>query len=147
MPQERWHIGQVARETGISIHTIRFYERIGLLRSPSRSEGKFREFNEEHLLELLFIRKAQNLGFSLLEIRELLVLQPFRTQDCLHVRQLLRQALSRVERKLDELLRLRHELKTSLRNCNRVMKQPARGRERGCPVLAELKCGGTGQRS
>lgn len=144
---QSWHIGQMARETGLSIHAIRFYERRGLLRSPSRSEGKFREFNEEHRVELLFIRKAQNLGFSLTEIRELLVLRRSGSQACFHVRQMLGQALVRVEQKVEELLRLQQELKTSLRHCNRELKRPARGREGCCPVLRELGRDGATQKS
>ncbi len=63
------------RRPGLSVHTIRFYEREGLLKAPVRSEGRFRVFDEEGVRDLKFICKAQELGFSLTEIRELLVLR------------------------------------------------------------------------
>src|SRR5712671_109548 len=67
-------IGQVAQETGISIDTIRFYEKQGLLKRSPRTEGGFRLFGLSDIETLRFVRKAQELGFSLNEIRELLIL-------------------------------------------------------------------------
>ena len=68
-------IGRVAKEIGLTVDAIRFYEKEGLLKSPARSEGRFRLFGPDDVRNLKFIRKAQELGFSLQEIRELLVLQ------------------------------------------------------------------------
>src|SRR5882672_11408628 len=68
-------IGQVAQETGLSIDTIRFYEKQGLLKRSARTEGGFRLFGSHDIQSLKFVRKAQELGFSLGEIRELLILQ------------------------------------------------------------------------
>ncbi len=68
-------IGQVAQETGISIDTIRFYEKQGLLKRSPRTEGGFRLFGLSDIETLKFVRKAQELGFSLNEIRELLILR------------------------------------------------------------------------
>ena len=66
-------IGQIAQETGLSIDTIRFYEKQGLLKRSPRTEGGFRLFALSDIETLKFVRKAQELGFSLNEIRELLI--------------------------------------------------------------------------
>jgi DNA-binding transcriptional MerR regulator len=135
---ESWHIGRVAKETGLSVHAIRFYEREGLLRAPVRSEGRFRVFGQESVRELKFVRKAQELGFSLTEIRELLVLRRTGAQACSHVRDLLSKTLGRVNEKIEELLRLQGELKGALRRCNRDLKRSGNKPEKSCPVLEEL---------
>ena len=136
---EAWHIGRVARETGLSVHAIRFYEREGLLKAPVRSEGRFRVFGAESVRELQFIRKAQELGFSLTEIRELLVLRRTRAPACSHVRDLLSKTLGRVGEKVEVLLRLQSELKAALRKCNRDLKRSVTRPEKSCPVLEELE--------
>jgi MerR family transcriptional regulator, copper efflux regulator len=136
---EAWHIGRVARETGLSVHAIRFYEREGLLKAPVRSEGRFRVFGPESVRELQFIRKAQELGFSLTEIRELLVLRRSDPQACLHVRDLLTKALGRVNGKIGDLLPLQRELQAALRKCNRDLRRSGSKPEKSCPVLDELE--------
>lgn len=145
MPQ-RVQIGEVARQTGLSIHTIRFYEREGLLREPVRSEGGYRLFDQDGIRDLKFIRKAQELGFSLTEIRELLVLRRNSPQGCSHVRDLLKQALQRVEGKVRDLTRLQDELKAALRKCDRDLKRSGNKAEKSCPVLEELSRGNGNRR-
>lgn len=135
---EAWHIGRVARETGLSVHAIRFYEREGLLKAPVRSQGRFRVFGPESVSELQFIRKAQELGFSLTEIRELLVLRRSDPQACSHVRDLLTKALGRVNGKIGDLLPLQRELQAALHKCNRDLKRSGNKPEKSCPVLEEL---------
>jgi len=134
-----WHIGRVAQETGLSVHAIRFYEREGLLKAPLRSEGRFRVFDQGGIRELKFIRRAQELGFSLAEIHELLVLRRAGAQACSHVRDLLKTALGRVDEKVGDLLRLQSELKGALSRCNRDLKRVGNKRERSCPVLQQLE--------
>src|SRR5437016_870017 len=68
-------IGQLAREAGINLETVRYYERRGLLLKPPRTASGYRIFPEEATKRLRFIRRAQELGFSLEEIRELLALR------------------------------------------------------------------------
>jgi DNA-binding transcriptional MerR regulator len=132
------HIGQVAREAGLGIHAIRFYEREGLLKVPLRSEGGYRIFDQDALRDLKFIRKAQELGFSLTEIRELLALQRTSFQGCSHVRDLLREKREHVEEKIQDLVKLQDELKAALRKCNRDLKRTGNRVEKSCPVLEEL---------
>ncbi|MGH9358772.1 MAG: heavy metal-responsive transcriptional regulator [Terriglobia bacterium] len=131
-------IGEVAKETGLGIHAIRFYEREGLLREPARTEGGYRLFAEDSVSDLKFIRRAQNLGFSLSEIRELLILRRTTSQGCAHVRELLKQKLIAVRNKIAELERMKYELQVALRKCDQDLKRAGNKTERACPVLAEL---------
>ena len=75
-------IGKVAEQTGLSIDTIRFYQKIGLVKQPARSEGGFRLFSEMEIRDLVFIQKAQELGFSLTEIKQLSVLNQQHDHAC-----------------------------------------------------------------
>jgi DNA-binding transcriptional MerR regulator len=68
----RLTIGDLAKRTGTKVETIRYYERIGLLPEPGRTEGNYRSYGSEHLGRLSFIRRARDLGFSLDQVRELL---------------------------------------------------------------------------
>jgi DNA-binding transcriptional MerR regulator len=131
-------IGQVARETGLSIDTIRFYEKQGLSKRPSRTEGGFRVFGPEEIQGLKFVRKAQELGFSLEEIRELLILKADHVPACSHVKDMLEQKLVGVEQKIHELRSLKHSLNNALHQCKRGLKNGSRGHNDRCPVLEEI---------
>src|ERR1700724_1470572 len=131
-------IGQVAQERGLSIDTIRFYEKQGLLRRSPRSEGGFRLFGGGEIETLRFVRKAQELGFSLNEIRELLILRSDHVPACSHVKDLLDQKLTAVERKITELQSLERSLKRALQKCKRELKTTAAGHEECCPVIDEI---------
>ncbi len=138
-------IGQVAQETGLSIDTIRFYERQGLLKRSPRTEGGFRLFGNGEIQALKFVRKAQELGFSLSEIRELLILRAEHVPACSHVKELLDQKLAAVEKKIKELQSLERSLKLALRKCKRGLKTTALGHEECCPVLEEISQAARGQ--
>jgi len=131
-------IGQVAQQTGLSIDTIRFYEKQGLLRRSPRTEGGFRLFGSGDIETLKFVRKAQELGFSLGEIRELLILRAEHLPSCSHVKGLLSQKLSAVEQKIAELQTLERSLKRALQKCKRELNA-APGHEECCPVLEEIQ--------
>jgi DNA-binding transcriptional MerR regulator len=131
-------IGQVANETGLSIDTIRFYEKQGLLKRSPRTEGGFRLFDAGDIETLKFVRKAQELGFSLNQIRELLILRADHMPACSHVKELLSQKLTAVQQKIAELRRLEMGLKRALRRCKRELKTAAPGHENCCPVLEEI---------
>jgi DNA-binding transcriptional MerR regulator len=131
-------IGQVARETGISIDTIRFYEKQGLLKRSPRTEGGFRLFGLSDIETLKFVRKAQELGFSLNEIRELLILRSDHVPACSHVKELLDQKLTAVEQKITELQSLERILKGALQKCKRELKTATDGHEECCPVIDEI---------
>src|SRR6266705_3175361 len=97
------HIGHVAKRTGLSVDAIRFYEKAGLLPRPARTEGGFRLFHQREVADLEFIQRAQQLGFSLREIRELFSIQRHPQEVCVHVRDLIAQKLAVVRTKIDEL--------------------------------------------
>ncbi|HEY6946852.1 MAG TPA: MerR family transcriptional regulator [Candidatus Acidoferrum sp.] len=92
-------VGRVAKEIGLSVDAIRFYERTGLLRQAPRTEGGFRQYGENDLETLAFVRRAQGLGFKLSEIRGLLRLRGNRLQPCAPVKCRLEEKLADVERK------------------------------------------------
>ena len=134
-----FQIGKVAQETGLSIDTIRFYEKEGLLREPPRSEGGFRLYNSPDIKHLRFIRTAQELGFSLGEIRELLLIQDERVEACTHVRDLIGQRLVSVRRKLDDLRRIERDLQSALEKCNNALSHDrADPKHECCPVLEQI---------
>lgn len=103
-------IGDLAERTGVTTQTIRYYERRGLLREPSRSASGYREYDQTALERLDFVLRAKDLGFSLAEIGELLDLQtrPGRSPD--DVRRLALKKVSSVEQKVRELERIREAL-------------------------------------
>ena len=114
---ETFSIGALARRTGTKIETIRYYERIGLLPPPARTEGNYRRYGRPHLERLSFIRRGRDLGFSLDEVRELLRLSDDRSQSCTEVDRIARLHLTEVERKLADLAALRTELKQLIEQC------------------------------
>ncbi len=131
-------IGQAAQETGLSIDTIRFYEKQGLLKRSPRTEGGFRLFGVRDIEILKFVRKAQELGFSLSEIRELLILRSDHVPACSHVKELLDRKLAVVEQKIAELQSLERMLKRALQKCKRELKTVTAGHEECCPVIEEI---------
>ena len=96
-------IGTIAKRIGLSVDAIRFYERNSLLPRPPRTEGGFRKYGESDVETLGFIRRAQGLGFTLNEIRDLLELRRSRLQSCASVRQRLEHKVGDVRRKLADL--------------------------------------------
>jgi DNA-binding transcriptional MerR regulator len=131
-------IGRVSEQTGLSIDAIRFYEKQRLIERPPRTEGGFRLFHREDIHRILFIQRAQQLGFSLPEIRELLVLQREEGQACSHVSDLLRAKLGMVRDKIRALGAIERQLAKSLRKCERNLKSAGQCHQDGCPVLQEI---------
>lgn len=113
----RFHIGDLARITATKVVTIRYYEQAGLLPEPPRSDGNYRLYSQAHLDRLRFIRRARDLGFSLGEIRSLLLLAGNRSRSCADVDRLTRLHLEEVECKIADLCLLRDELRQTIGNC------------------------------
>ena len=131
------HIGKAAKLAGISIDAIRFYQKVGVLKG-SRTASGYRLFNTAQIGELKFVRHAQELGFSLKEIKELLAL---RQQDhtCSCVRSMLNDKLADVRKRIESLVRLEAELKVAVRKCNRTMRlKPESEHGHSCPLLEDL---------
>ncbi|MGH9554434.1 MAG: heavy metal-responsive transcriptional regulator [Terriglobales bacterium] len=129
-------IGQAAKDTGLTVDTIRFYERQGLLAHPPRTEGGFRLYSGRDLSALRFIRSVQGLGFSLEEIGVLLSLRSGNTQACSAVRDLLAGKLVQVRAKIGELQELERDLDRALRKCSQELRRGRKPAAR-CPILAE----------
>jgi MerR family copper efflux transcriptional regulator len=126
-------IGILAKKIGLSVDAIRFYERNALLPRPLRTQSGFRQYGESDVETLGFIRRVQNLGFTLREVRDLLELRRDRLQPCVPVRRRLEEKLTDVHRKLGDLQKLEHELRLALRSCDKELrKRPAR-----CPILRD----------
>ena len=126
-------IGAVGKRIGLSVDAIRFYERNALLPLPPRTQGGFRQYDENDVETLGFIRRVQDLGFTLREIRDLLELRRSRLQPCAPVRHRLQEKLADVQRKLSDLQALEHELRIALQSCNKEMRK----RSAHCPILKE----------
>lgn len=103
-------IGDVAKRTGVSTPTIRYYEEIGLLPAPVRSGAGYRRYTEATIAELQFVRKAQALGFSLDEIAEILQLSRSGQAPCAHVLSLAHQHLAAVDERIRQLRAFRRQL-------------------------------------
>ena len=98
-------IGKAARLAGISVDAIRFYQKLGLVKGTSRTAGGYRLFNGEQIRDLKFVRHAQELGFSLTEIGELLALRQ-KHHACADVQTMLKHKLADVGEKIKGLVRL-----------------------------------------
>jgi MerR family mercuric resistance operon transcriptional regulator len=133
-------IGQVSRKTGLSIDTIRFYEKEGLLYPPVRTTGGYRLYSTTEVADLEFIQRAQGLGFSLSEIRGLFSIQRHSHEVCEHVRDLIAQKLAVVRGKITELQRLETASSDALAQCRKALRKRSK-HPVPCPVLHDMKSG------
>lgn len=127
-------IGELSRRTGCHIETIRYYERIGLLPEPRRTQARYRLFGEADVARLSFIRRARELGFGLNEVRALLSLARGGERSCAQARDLAAEHLTEVRAKIADLQTMERVLATTIRAC-------ARGRQPNCPLIATLSRG------
>lgn len=131
-------IGDVANETGLSVDTIRFYERQKLLQKAARSAGGFRLFSDADVDDLTFIRNAQELGFSLQEIRDLVELRKTRQPDCARVETMLDHKIASIRAKITALRKLERELTRTMKHCRANLRKAANGNTEGCPALNDI---------
>lgn len=124
-------IGVLSRGSGVNIETIRYYERIGLMPEPPRSEGGHRVYDKAHKRRLIFIRRARELGFSLNDIRNLLGLERSQSLACDEVKALTEQHIAEIRGKIRDLKELERVLSELTAQC-RGGKVPA------CPILGVL---------
>ena len=123
-------IGELAEASRVGIETIRYYERRGLMPKTARTASGYRMYDEEAIQRLAFIRRAQNLGFSLDEIAKLLSLQDGGSKA--EVRELALSKLTMIEEKLSDLQRMQDILTELVGRCS------GRGSVAGCPILEAL---------
>lgn len=131
MKQKRPTIGHVSEVTGCNIETIRYYERIGLLPNPPRSDGGFRLYGDEHIKRLNFIRRSRKLGFHLDEVRGLLSLVDTNTHTCAQVKSITVNHLHEIEQKIADLTKLKKVLTDMASQCEGE-KVPL------CPIIDAL---------
>ena len=108
--QSALKIGEVAKQSGIGIETLRFYERSGVLEKPSRTESGYRVYDEAVLERLAFIKQAQALGFSLDEVKRIIDDARAGTSPCDEVREIVQRRLHELDERLREMRRYRREL-------------------------------------
>jgi MerR family mercuric resistance operon transcriptional regulator len=108
--------GQVARQAGVGVETVRFYEKNGLLEEPARRSSGFREYDEETVHRLRFIQRAKELGFTLSEIKELLSLR-CSERPCNDVRERAEAKVAEIEAKVALLLRMKGVLGRLASSC------------------------------
>jgi MerR family mercuric resistance operon transcriptional regulator len=123
-------IGRLARRAAVSVETIRYYQRLRLLEEPPRPPGGVRRYGEGAIARVRFIKRAQQLGFSLAEIGRLLALQD--EQTCRAARALAQEKLALVEARLADLERMQAVLKALIARC-----APRRGKV-ACPIIESL---------
>jgi len=111
----QFQIGEVARETGASIDTVRYYEKLGLLDKPIRSDGGFRLYPKEAIDKLRFIKKAQSLGLTLSEIKGIMRCSEEGLKPCCDlVRKLFTEKITELESKINELQKMKKNLEALL---------------------------------
>ncbi len=125
------HRAALARRTGCNLETIRYYEKIGTMPEPPRTEAGYRLYDDRHVERLRFILRARELGFSLDDIRGLLALVDRGTQTCANVKERTERHLADVREKIADLKRIERVLAETAAKCSGD-KVP------DCPVLETL---------
>jgi DNA-binding transcriptional MerR regulator len=131
MTKDNLPIGEAARHSGVKVPTIRYYEQIGLLLAPPRTQGNRRQYDARNLRRLAFIRHARELGFEIEAIRTLLTLQDNPDQSCSTADAIARARLAEVEQRIASLSALKAELQTMIEGC-------VHGRVDHCRVIEVL---------
>ncbi|MAZ90014.1 MAG: Hg(II)-responsive transcriptional regulator [Cellvibrionaceae bacterium] len=122
-------IGQLAKTAGVNVETIRYYERQQLIEQPDKPLQGYRRYPEETLYRILFIKRAQHLGFTLTEISSLIELSQGHCSDVQHLAE---NKLTAVRQKLKDLRRLERSLKSLIDEC-RINPDEAH-----CPIIESL---------
>lgn len=133
MAQGTLTIGHVARAAGVNRETLRFYERRRLLPNPPRTPSGYRAYPEEAVRIVRFVKRAQELGFTLKEIRELLDLRGDPGSSCREVREAGERKLALIREKIHRLSAMEKVLGNLVRTCT------GRGPVHGCPILETLQ--------
>lgn len=122
-------IGALAKAAGVHVETVRYYQRRGLVEEPKREHGTVRRYDENAVRRLRFVRRAQELGFTLEEIKGLIQLGE--TPNCRGARDLAARKLELVNARLSDLRRMQEALRRLVAQCDM-------GRKRSCPVIDSL---------
>lgn len=125
-------VGRLAREAGINLETVRFYEQKGLLPKPPRSATGYRLYSPDSTRRLRFIKRAQQLGFSLCEIRELLALRMSPQTNNAEIRRRTELKIADIESKIKTLESIREVLRQLVQSCAQCAPHSK------CPILESL---------
>lgn len=125
-------IGQIAKQTDITVETIRFYEKKGLIDTPDRTESGYRQYPEETVKRIRFIQRAKDVGFTLGDIAELLHLRREPGSSCTDIKLRATDKIEEVDQKIQELQKIRDAL------ARMIMKCSGSGALSECPILEEL---------
>ena len=125
-------IGELARQAGVDVQTVRYYEREGLLEAPARTGSGYRDYGPEHLERLNFVRHCRSLDMPLVEVKRLLDLSGQKTISCDEVNALVRAHLGRVQAKRQSLEALEKQLAALNAQCE------SGHRVADCGILEEL---------
>lgn len=125
-------IGKLAKRADVSIDTIRFYEQRGLIAEPKRTESNYRLYQREVTAQLRFIKRAQELGFSLAEVKELLALRSDPHASKAHVKQKTEEKIADIKGRIEDLTRMLKALEQLDASCDGC------GPTAECPILHSL---------
>jgi len=125
-------IGQVAKQTDVTVETIRFYEKQDLIAEPQRTDSGYRQYPLDTIKRVRFIQRAKEVGFTLKDIGELLALRQDPGTSCTEIKLRTSQKIEEVEQKLKDLNRIREAL------ARMIMKCSGQGALSECPILEEL---------
>lgn len=125
-------IGELAKATGVGVETVRFYERKGLVKAPARKTSGYRQYPEETVERMRFIRRAQQVGFTLKEIKDLLALRDDADARRGDVRGKATAKIADIDAKVRDLLAMRESLVELLTSCE------GDGPASGCPIITAL---------
>ncbi len=126
-------IGQLAKAAGVGVETVRFYERKGLLDAPARKGSGYRQYDDEAVERLRFIRQAQQVGFTLKEIQDLLALRDDPDARRADVRDRAAGKIADIDAKVRDLLAMRESLVGLLESCE------GDGPASGCPIITAFE--------
>jgi MerR family copper efflux transcriptional regulator len=129
---DRLTIGKVAKQANVCVETLRYYERRGLVTLPPRNDSNYRLYPQETVRRVQFIKRAQQLGFSLKEIAEILELRATPQTLCADIRTCTVAKIDTIEEKIRALQVMKRALRQLVAEC------PGQGESTACPILASL---------
>jgi DNA-binding transcriptional MerR regulator len=134
---QNYRIGEVAQRTGVSVETLRYYEKRRLLNAPARTQGGYRVYPDAVVHQVKFIKQAQSLGLTLEDIHQLAAgrLRTNHAPSCRKVRDLLTRRIEDIDARIKELREFRRTLHDHLTTCDRALASAA---EPACPTIEAL---------
>jgi MerR family mercuric resistance operon transcriptional regulator len=126
-------IGRVAKQAGVNVETVRFYERKGLVETPKRADSGYRQYRQETVKRIRFIKRAKDLGFTLKEIGELLTIRTEPGASCADVKIRAGAKIADIDGRISELTKMKNALVTLARECR------TSGPVAECPILEAME--------